>query len=114
MAMESVRKRRSDRSHIIYKITNQVTGDFYIGITVVTGRAFKKSLLSRWKKHITRAHNENHNWNMCNAIRQYGAQNFNPEIFEVIRGKAIAHKRETELIHKLKPVLNSTIKTSSF
>lgn len=110
--MESNRKRRSDRSHIIYKITNKVTREYYIGITVVTGRAFKKSLLSRWKKHVTRATNENHNWNMCNAIRQYGDQNFQPEILEVIRGKIAAHKRETELIHIMKPSLNSTLKRS--
>tara|TARA_Y100000389_G_scaffold70189_1_gene66903 strand:+ start:1285 stop:1713 length:429 start_codon:yes stop_codon:yes gene_type:complete len=103
------RKRRSDRKHLIYRIDNIITGEFYIGVTVVTGRAFNKSLQSRFKRHISRAIHEDKKWSICESIRFYGSEAFKPSIIEHVRGKAEAHKRETELIHELRPQLNSTI-----
>jgi uncharacterized protein YjaG (DUF416 family) len=101
------RKRRSDRTHIIYQLTNTVTSETYIGITVAVGRAFQKSVKDRLRRHIVRATNENHDWTLCNNIRQHGAQSFTWEIKEFIRGKAAAHKREVELIKELRPALNT-------
>jgi len=106
--MEKKRKRRSDRTHLIYQITNQQTGDFYIGITVVTGKAYNRSLNERWKRHVSRATYENKIWAMCEAIRTYGPQSFERKIIEKIRGKAQAHQRETELIKALNPTLNTS------
>ena len=101
------RKRRSDRTHIIYRLTNTVTGEHYIGLTVAVGRAFQKSVKDRLRRHIVRAQNENHDWALCNSIRQYGPQAFSCEIYEFVRGKAAAHKRETQLIKELRPTLNT-------
>jgi hypothetical protein len=39
--------KRTDRNQIIYQITCQTTGEFYIGMTVKTG-GIKKSLSRRW------------------------------------------------------------------
>jgi group I intron endonuclease len=103
-----MRKRRSDRTHIIYKITNELNNEFYIGITVLQGRAFLGSLQKRWKEHVSRAIHETRNWNLCNAIREYGPQYFKIEIFETIRGKRSAHSREIQLIRELKPQLNTS------
>ena len=109
--MEKKRKRRSDRTHVVYQLTNMVTGEIYIGITVATGRAYLGSLKERWKRHVSRATRQTMEWNLCNSIRQYGERAFSREILHLIRGKAAAHSMETALIHSLKPALNSTIKT---
>ncbi len=108
--MEKKRKRRSDRTHVVYQLTNTVTGEIYIGITVSTGRAYVRSLKERWKRHVSRATRQTMEWNLCNSIRQYGERAFSREILHLIRGKAAAHSMETALIHNLKPALNSTIK----
>jgi len=105
-----MRKRRSDRSHIIYQLTNTVTEEIYIGVTVAVGKAYHKSVKDRLRRHIVRATNETKNWNLCESIRTYGGNAFKWDIVDRVRGKAAAHSRETELIHALRPALNSTLK----
>ena len=102
-----MRKKRSDRNHIIYQIRNKETEEFYIGITALKGRAYKWSVEKRWKQHISRAKTETKQWTICENIRQYGETSFEISILEVIRGKAEAHLRETQLIKELKPQLNT-------
>ena len=66
----------------IYKITNIINGDFYIGSTI---QSFNKRLL----KHksainnylITKNHKHNHCPKLYNAIIYYGMNNFKFEIF---------------------------------
>lgn len=101
------RKRRSDRNHLIYKLTNLVTQDTYVGITVIPGRAVKKALDERWKRHVHRALNENRNWKLCEAIRAHGPTNFHRETLKVVRGKALAHREERVLIATLGATLNT-------
>lgn len=101
-----MRKKRCDRNHIIYKITNQVTDEIYIGITQCIGRAILFSIKKRFAQHVSRATTQNFEWSLCNSIRQYGPNNFKIEVVEVVRGKSTAHSREVELIHELKPHLN--------
>jgi hypothetical protein len=101
-----MRKKRSDRNHIIYRITNKVTGEFYIGITQCIGRAYLHSIKKRFKQHVSRAYNQELNWSLCNSIRQFGPEAFKIEVFEIVRGKSTAHSREVELIHELRPHLN--------
>jgi len=103
-----MRKRRTDRNHIIYKIENKITGDFYIGITVLRGKAYLGSIKLRFRQHVSRANTQDLDWSLCNSIRSYGAESFDISIVEVVRGKKFAHARETELIKELKPVLNVT------
>jgi group I intron endonuclease len=103
-----MRKKRSDRNHIIYKIDNTVTGESYIGITQLLGRAYRESIQRRWRQHVSRANTQNLNWRICESIRQYGPEVFIINIFEVVRGKSEVHARETQIIKELKPVLNTT------
>jgi hypothetical protein len=99
-----VRKKRSDRRHIVYSITNTVTGDYYIGIT----QGFRqKDLKVRIQKHIRRALTENKDWALCKSIRRYGAENFYSQILEVVRGKPAAHSFERQLIADYSPALNT-------
>jgi predicted GIY-YIG superfamily endonuclease len=98
------RKKRSDRRHIVYSITNAVTGEFYIGIT----QGFRqKDLKVRIQKHIRRALTEGKSWSLCCAIRFYGAEAFVSQIVEVVRGKANAHALERQLISEHLPTLNT-------
>lgn len=102
------RKRRSDRMHLIYQLTSP-SGDTYIGVTYREGTV-KKSLGRRWAKHCYRAFSENKNWNLCVAIRHWGADSFKVECLELIRGKKPAHTRERELVRERKPTLNTDVR----
>lgn len=106
-APQTKRKRRNDRNHLLYRLTNQVTGEVYIGMTVVSCRAWVRSLNERWKRHVHRALNESHDWKLCESIRAHGPKNFKREIIEVVRGKPEAHRKERDLINTLKPTLNT-------
>lgn len=103
-----MRKRRSDRNHIIYKINNTCTGDFYIGVTVLRGKAYLGSIKLRLKQHISRAQTQGLQWALCESIRNHGPQSFNISMLEIVRGKRPAHFRETELIKEMQPRLNTT------
>jgi hypothetical protein len=98
------RKKRSDRNHIVYKL--QVRDLSYIGVTYIEKGA-QRSLRRRWQKHVRRALTEQHNWALCKAIRKYGADTFQVEVLNIVRGKAQAHQVERELIRKLQPKLNT-------
>jgi hypothetical protein len=100
------RKRRTDRNHAIYELFCEVTGESYIGITVVDGSALS-SVRGRFNRHLSRANTESKNWNLCEALRAYGREGFTPYLLEVVRGKTAAHARERELIADLQPALNS-------
>lgn len=99
-----MRKKRSDRNHVIYQITNTVNGQFYIGITAGSRL---KDVTVRVQKHVRRALTENKNWKLCVAIRKFGPENFEYEIVEKVRGKLEVHARERELIAMLNPKLNT-------
>jgi hypothetical protein len=90
------RKRRSDRRHIVYTVTNTVTSEQYVGIAVCVDRSGKETLAARWSRHVGRAFNENKQWRLCESIRKHGPDAFEPTIVEFVRGKAQAHSRETE------------------
>ena len=104
--MTATKKRRSDRNHVIYLATNQITDESYIGITVAKGRAYKKSARSRWLAHVYRAEVEQAALPLSASIRNYGTNAFIVQILEVVRGKSSAHTREFELIQEHKPELN--------
>lgn len=100
------RKRRSDRNHAIYELYCDVTGESYIGVTVVTGSALA-SVRGRFNRHLSRARTESKDWLLCEALRKYGREGFTPYLLEVVRGKAEAHARERELTAEMQPALNT-------
>jgi hypothetical protein len=91
------RKRRSDRMHLIYVVTNVVTDEKYVGIAACIDRSGKETLAARWSRHVGRAFNQGKSWALCESIRTYGPEAFAPVIFDFVRGKAAAHAAETEL-----------------
>lgn len=105
--MESTIKRRAkrkDRTHVVYQL--EVGGMLYIGITVKSRSTPLRSVWDRWQKHQSRARMEDKSWPLYKAIRKYGAEAFTYTVVEVVRGKALAHQREREIIREVNPVLN--------
>lgn len=104
--MTATRKKRSDRNHAIYAVTNNVTGEQYVGITV-TAKGVHTALRVRIQKHVRRALTENKDWALCKSIREHGPENFCYGLLEVVRGKKEAHQRELEIIRAHNPALNT-------
>lgn len=101
-----IRKPRNDRLQAIYCITNIVTGEQYVGLTLASGNV-KNRLKVRMQKHIRRALTENRDWALCKSIRDYGVESFTYGLLEVVRGKSAGHARELELIRMHNPALNT-------
>lgn len=104
--MAKRRKKRCDRNHAIYMVTCQPTGQRYIGITAVTGRAFLKSVKRRWNNHVYHAIVEGRDYPLQQSIREHGEQAFCHELLMIVRGKQEAHSIELDMINSLKPELN--------
>lgn len=100
------RKRRQDTKHAVYCITNTITGEQYVGITVC-GQQVRKALRVRIQKHVRRALTENKDWALCQSIREYGSEAHTYGVLEFVRGRKPAHARERELIRQYNPQLNS-------
>jgi len=106
--MLTKRKRRNDRNQAIYMLENTITGEQYIGLTVVSYRGnAERTIQRRFLKHVQRAKTENKDWGLSRNIRKYGAEAFIVMLVDVVRGKAAAHKVETALINELQPALNT-------
>jgi hypothetical protein len=101
-------RRRSDCRHAVYMITNTVTDDFYIGVTVCAGRGLTvpRALRIRWQKHVRRALTEDKNWALCRSIRDTGAEQHRIRLLETVLGRAAAHRRERTMIELYHPQLN--------
>lgn len=101
------RKRRNDRMHLIYLLTNTVTFETYLGMAVCVDRSGKETLAARFSRHVGRAFNQDKDWNLCKSIRKYGPEVFDKQIICFVRGKAAAHALETQLKKEGCPELNT-------
>ena len=100
------RKKRTDRTHIIYEL--RVNGASYIGVTAKTETTINKSVLARAAKHFYRAKKEAKDWLLCRALRELADKSeIEVLVHETLRGKALAHRRERELIREHNPILNT-------
>jgi len=101
-----LRKKRTDRTHIIYEL--RVNGASYIGVTAKTETTINKSVLARAAKHFYRAKTEAKTWLLCQELRKLANKSeIQVLVHETLRGKAAAHTRERELIRELNPILNT-------
>jgi hypothetical protein len=100
----SMRKKRSDRNYILYRLTGPSGADSYIGLTVAVGSAIVRSVKVRVQKHISRAVREDKDWSLCAFLRSTEVVHY--EVLEVIRGRKNAYQRERELIREYTPNLN--------
>ena len=100
------RKGRSDRNHVVYRLICTQTGETYFGVTVARGRAYKKSMLARWKHHVRNALVYDKQTVLYDRLREVGPEEWKLEIVAVIRGKQPAHDYERHLIKEHQPELN--------
>ena len=100
------RKGRSDRNHVVYRLICTQRGEAYYGVTVARGRAFKKSMLARWKHHVRNALVYGKETLLYDRLREVGPEAWKLEIVSVIRGKQPAHDFERSLIKEHQPELN--------
>lgn len=106
---KTTRKKRSDRTHIVYMLV--VNGLRYIGVTAKTETTVLKSVRARAAKHFYRAKTETKDWALCGALRTLTSkEEIEIRVVELLRGKAIAHKREVEIRRELKPELNTDVR----
>lgn len=103
------RKKRSDRTHILYRIDTK--DGFYIGLTAKTQSTVEKSMERRFGKHLSRAVREDKPWSLYVSLRaSLLGKTQHPvsiHILTTVRGKAEAHRVERELIRDLAPSLNT-------
>ena len=83
----------------VYKITNTVTGDFYIGSS--------KDVKQRWKNHKCPSRwNDNPNSPLYLDMQKYGVDKFVFEVLEVVEADSLK-EAEQEFIEKLQPTYNN-------
>ena len=103
-----MRKKRSDRNHVIYEIVNTTNGKSYLGVTAAIGRRYNYSAVLRFQKHCSRARKENKQWALYIDMRENTPDVYELFIVDVVRGKALAHQIEVELLKEFNYELNST------
>lgn len=86
---------------VIYKITNIVTQDFYIGKTI-------RSLKHRMRQHIYDAFIRNSQTYLHRSIRKYGREKFIIEIVDTVYSNHLLNEKEIYWIQKLTPKYNMT------
>ena len=83
----------------VYKVTNTVTGDFYIGSS--------KDVKSRWAVHkCPSVWNKRPNNPMYHDMKNYGIDKFEFEILEVVE-ESFLKEKEQYFIETLKPTYNN-------
>ena len=83
----------------IYKITNTVTNDFYIGSS--------KDIKRRWAEHKCPSRwNDNPNSPLYLDMRKYGIENFVFEVIEEVE-ESFLKEKEQKFIETLKPTYNN-------
>jgi|DEB0MinimDraft_6_1074348.scaffolds.fasta_scaffold31477_2 group I intron endonuclease len=86
---------------IIYKITNEINGNFYIGKTT-------KTIEERFRNHLYESSYKRSNTPLYKAIRKYGKNNFTIKIVECEVPVLELDDREKYWIEKLQPHYNLT------
>ena len=81
----------------VYKMTNTINNDFYIGVTSRTAK-------SRFAEHKYNAFKRNNTSKLHQAMREFGVDNFDIEVIETCEN---ASQLEKDLIKDLKPEYNT-------
>ena len=106
MTTNTRRKTRSDCNYIIYEMVDSA-GMNYIGLTRKSLPNADKVVLERWRKHKSRARNEDRQWVLYEYLNSGGlANDWRHRVLYIIRGRKAAYAFERELVKELAPVLN--------
>ena len=104
--MTTRRTPRKDCNYIIYEMVSE-RGENYIGLTRKSLPSVTKTVAERWRKHKSRARNENRLWALYIYLKSGGLDMaWEHRVITVIRGRAEAYAYERSLVKELKPTLN--------
>lgn len=100
------RKTRSDCNYVIYEMTDE-RGETYVGLTRKAQPNVTKVVNERWRKHKSRARNENRLWALYVYLKSGGLElAWTHKVLAIVRGRAEAYAYERELVIKMQPSLN--------
>ena len=106
MKTNTRRKTRSDCNYIIYEMVDE-QGMNYIGLTRKSLPNADRVVLERWRKHKSRARNENRAWALYEYLNAGALEHeWAHRVLYIIRGRREAYAFERELVKELQPVLN--------
>ncbi len=101
------RTARKDSNYFIYEMTCADTGASYIGLTRKGSLTPAKAVKERWRKHVSRARNEDRKWALYVYLKTGGlTMSWTHRIIEIVRGRAEAYAREREIVKSVRPELN--------
>ena len=97
---------RKDCNYIIYEMVSE-RGENYVGLTRKALPNADKVVAERWRKHKSRARNEDRKWALYVYLKTGGLElNWTHRIIAVIRGCAEAYAWEREYVKQNQPTLN--------
>ena len=100
------RTARCDSNYIIYEAVSE-RGENYIGLTRKGSVTVDKAVKERWRKHLSRARNENRLWALYVYLKTGGLDmTWEHRVIAVIRGRAEAYDFERGLVKEVRPTLN--------
>ena len=100
------RTARCDSNYIIYEAVSE-RGENYIGLTRKGSVTVDKAVKERWRKHLSRARNENRLWALYVYLKTGGLDmTWEHRVIAVIRGRAEAYDFERGLVKEVRPSLN--------
>ena len=98
------RTARKDSNYVIYAAMHN--GNVYVGLTRKGKATVGGAVKERWRKHISRARNEDRDWVIYQYIKQGNWTAWEHEVLAVIRGRAEAYAWERAWVKKHQPSLN--------
>jgi len=98
------RTARKDSNFVIYVATHN--GNSYIGLTRKGSTTVVKAVKERWRKHVSRAKNEQRDWVIYNYMRAGNWDGWTHEVICVIRGRAEAYAYERAIVKAIGTELN--------
>ena len=104
--MKTKRTARKDCNYIIYEAVSEA-GENYIGLTRKGSTTVAKAVKERWRKHLSRARNENRLWALYVYLKTGGLDmGWEHKVIAIVRGRAEAYDFERGLVKEFKPTLN--------
>jgi len=101
------RRTRSDRSHVVYRLTHPPSGGTYVGLTALLAGSAGRSVRKRWLQHLWHARVGGRQGPLADLIRSHGDDPWLVQVVGVVRGKAAAHRMELDLVRAERPSLNT-------
>ena len=98
------RTARKDSNFVIYAAVHNELA--YIGLTRKGTTTVNRAVKARWRKHLSRARNEDRDWELYKYIKQGAWEGWQHHVIDVVRGRAEAYAYERQLVKLFETELN--------